>query len=797
MTLLSPLALLVGLTALVPLILHLYQRRRRTVVEFSTNRFFTAAIIRSQRRLRLRRLLLLLLRVATCVFLAFALARPIMSLAGFGGREGTRDVVLLLDDSLSMQARYARTGDTGDGRRTRFELARQAALEVLAELTAGDRAAVITFTGREFGNVTRSGLELSEDLLQLAGQVEQLQPTFAAGDAHTALGRAAKLFQDPAPRNRLLLVLSDLQAGDWRQMDWPQPVHPISVGLVPMTPAGSRCHTWDNVVADQVELSQGTAVVGQPSLLRVRLVNYRAETTPAELILDVDGTERLRRPIELPGESPHVERIPLEFERPGTRRLKLEVHCRDGLAADNTLYATVRVNPQLPVLLVDGEREAGRGRSAAFFLRAALRAVSAEGDAIQVETIRPEELSATTLNGQRVVILSAVRRLSVAQLEELERFVQAGAGLAIVLGEYTDRVFYNEVMGAATRPLGGLLPAELQTLVEANVAAGPRTGRGPDDGYPPESYQEVLEPLHILNADLDHPVLQRFKGTLRSALAGVSVYRVYATRPRAGWVLAALDRDLPLLVERSYGRGRVLLCTTAAHPRWTNVPLRRLFVPLCSRTVSYLAGGGSGWDGHGERVVGEDLELLRGGWDVSRPVYFERPDGTRDRATVKVVEADPVAYVPAEKVKRPGFYRLESSPDEPRASARAATATGEMRGTAQSLAVNVPRRESSPDVLDLAVAEKLAGNWRLHVIDDVAAGPRENVAAGPRTGRGPGEERPSRQQGSLLSAGWLSRGVWDTLLWTVFVFVLAEPIIANQIIRFRRAARQMQKRRAA
>jgi len=736
MTLLSPLALLVGLTALVPLILHLYQRRRRTVVEFSTNRFFTAAIIRSQRRLRLRRLLLLLLRVATCVLLALALARPIMSLAGFGGGEGTRDVVLLLDDSLSMQARYARTGDTADGSRTRFELARQAALEVLAELSAGDRAAVITFTGREFGNVTRSGLELSEDLLQLAGQVEQLQPTFAAGDAHTALGRAARLFQDPAPRNRLLLVLSDLQAGDWRQMEWPQPVHPISVGLA--------------------------AVVGQPSLLRVRLVNYRAETTPAELILDVDGTERLRRPIELGGESPQVERIPLEFERPGTRRLKLEVHCRDGLAADNTLYATVRVNPQLPVLLVDGEREAGRGRSVAFFLRAALRAVSAEGDAIQVETIRPEELSAATLNGQRVVILSAVRRLSVAQLEELERFVQAGAGLAIVLGEYTDRVFYNEVMGAATRPLGGLLPAELQTLVEA---------------------QETVEPLHILNADLDHPVLQRFKGTLRSALAGVSVYRVYATRPRAGWVLAALDRDLPLLVERSYGRGRVLLCTTGTHPRWTNLPLRRVFVPLCSRTVSYLAGGGSGWEGQAGRVVGEDLELLRGGWDVSRPVYFERPDGARGRAMVKVVEADPVAYVPASEVNRPGFYALQG---------RVASGAGGERRTGQTpvpraLAVNLPRRESSPDVLDVGVAEKLAGNWRLHVIDD--------AAAEPRTGRD--DPSAARQHGSLLSAGWLSRGVWDTLLWTVFAFVLAEPIIANQIIRFRRAARQMHKRRAA
>jgi hypothetical protein len=295
--------------------------------------------------------------------------------------------------------------------------------------------------------------------------------------------------------------------------------------------------------------------------------------------------------------------------------------------------------------------------------------------------------------------------------------------------------------------------------------------------------QETVEPLHILNADLDHPVLQRFKGTLRSALAGVSVYRAYATRPRAGWVLAALDGDLPLLVERSYGRGRVLLCTTGTHPRWTNLPLRRVFVPLCSRMVSYLAGGGSGREGPAGRVVGEDLELLRGGWDVSRPVYFERPDGARSRAAVRVVEADPVAYVPASEVNRAGFYALQSSVASGDGGERHAGQTPVPR----ALAVNLPRRESSPDVLDVGVAEKLAGNWRLHVIDD--------VEAGPRTGRD--GQSDARQRGSLLSAGWLSRGVWDTLLWTVFVFVLAEPILANQIIRFRRAARGMQKRRAA
>jgi len=742
MTLLAPLALLVGLTALVPLILHLYQRRQRSVIEFSTNRFFTTAIIRSQRRLRLRRLLLLLLRVATCILLALALARPLTTLAGFGGKAGTRDVVILLDDSHSMQA----ARDVRVAEDTSFERARGLALAALRELGAGDRAAVVTFTGRTIGNLTRSGLELSEDLLRLGNELERFQPTFAAGDAHAALTQAAKLLQDSTPRNRLVLVLSDMQASDWRQTEWPQSMHAVSVALVRTGARAEVGDSWNNVVVDQMTLNQAAAAVGQPNLLRVRLLNYRADQTPVELVLDVDGQERLRRPIDLPGTSPHIEQIPLTFDHPGEHQLKLHLAGPDVLPADNTLYSVVRVNPQLPVLLVDGYTGAQPSRSAAAFLRAALHAVSDKDDALQVDTIRPEVLTAPMLADYRTVILSEVDQLSVAQLQGLERFVQDGGGLAIFPGAYADRSFYNDLMGSATRPLGGLLPAEIGGLLDAG---------------------EMIEPLHILSADVDHPILQRFRGTLRSALAGIAVYRAYELMPRDAWTLAALDRGRPLLVERSYGAGRVLLCAAAAHPTWTNLPLRRAFVPLCSQLVSHLAAGAADSSPPG-LAVGNDLELLRGGWNVEQPVYVCGPDGGRIRAAVRVVGAEPVAYVPAAEVQRPGFYRMEADGPEPR----------EDRRTARRLAVNVPRQESSPELLDVAVAERLAGNWQLHLIDA-----DELSDADGRT--------------TLVAGGWLSRGIWDALLWTVFVLVLAEPLIANRILWRRRSAGEKRARRAA
>jgi hypothetical protein len=763
MTLLSPLALLFGLAAIVPLILHLYQRRRRSVIEFSTNRFFTAEIIRSQRRLRLRRLLLLLLRVGACVLLGLALARPIISLAGVG-RAGNRDVVILLDDSLSMQA--AEGGDRGiEGSReqgtiaggdTQFDHARRLAIGVLNELSSGDRAAVITLTGRTLGHRTRvdpsapgapaTGLELTGDLLGLAGELEKLPPTAAAGDARTALSRAAALLSQSGPRHPWLLVLTDLQETDWRQADWPQPPHTVGVALVRLRPP-----TQDNVVADQMVLSQGTTVVGQPNLLRVRLVNYRPATTPVVMVLTVDGREQVRRPLELPGGSPHVERIPLVFDEAGEHRLKLSVEVNDALPADNTLFAAVTVNPLLSVLLVDGQAAAGPRQSAAFYTRAALRVTSRTGQSVQADVVPPTDLPGVTLDSYRVVVLSAVRDLPLAQVERLEQFVQAGGGLAIFLGADADRDFYNELMGGPSRPLGGLLPAEVRGLRE--TAGGER-------------------PLYLAEADLSHPMLQRFKDNLRGALAGINVYRAHAVVPRDAWVVATLDQQLPLIVERTYGRGKVILFTTAPEPRSTNLPLRRSFLPLMTQMVSYLAGGGAGDADHN---VGEQLMLLRGGWDASQPLYVVRPDGGRVLAAVQVVGAEPQAALPADAVDQPGFYQLES----PSSAGPQRPASGHT-----VLAVNTPRRESVPHVIAPAELEKPAGKWRLRVVD--ATGLTGDAVRG--------------EQGvltTLMTSGPAGRGIWDALLWTVLILVLVEPLIANRIRGARAADAATSARRAA
>jgi hypothetical protein len=721
MTLLSPLALLLGLAALVPLVLHLRQQRKRTVVTFSTNRFFTQAVIRSQRRMRLQRLLLLLLRIAACLLLALALSRPLMDYAGIGaGHAGRRDLVILLDDSLSMRATPSLSSSTS---RSTFDRARELAIDTLSHLSDGDRAAVVTFTGKSLGQQSNAGIEISPSPANIAAQLRDLTPSFASGDAHQALTRASELLASSGSRDPVVLVLSDSQSSDWREASWPQPASPVPMLFASLTPP-----TRDNVSIQDVTLGSSSQIAGQPGLLRARFVNHRSAPSEGELVLRVDDQEVLRRPVQLSGDSPRVEQLPLTLEKPGSHRLSVELLSPDALPVDNLFYACVTVHPRLPVLIIDGSVEASR-QPGSFFLRMATVASSDTGPT-QPDVVRASDLSSVRLDAYRVILMSEVTSLPLQEVERLEQFVRDGGGLAIFPGEGADLSFYNQTLGSTTRPLQGLMPAELRSIVTGSTDA----------------------PLRVLEAELDHPVLQRFKGTMRGALGGVSIERAFVlSMPTGrGQVLAAMDRGMPWLCERAYGRGRVLLLATPTQPLWTNLPLRRVFIPLLSRMVGYLAGGETVST---TRQAGQEVTLARGGWDFDKPVEVERPDSSVVRAVVRASGGQPTAYLAAESTGQPGYYTIRWP-----GSADVSASSGGLPG---AVAVNVPRSESMPMTLDQSVALSQAGRWRVSFLDLSQDSSRDSTLW------------------AALDEARAGRGVWDALLWVVLMLLLLEPVLAN------------------
>jgi hypothetical protein len=168
-----------------------------------------------------------------------------------------------------------------------------------------------------------------------------------------------------------------------------------------------------------------------------------------------------------------------------------------------------------------------------------------------------------------VVILANVPVPAWAALRELERFVSEGGGMLITLGSLTPAEQYDQAM---YRESYGLLPAELHA-----------------------GSSESARPVTLGNIDTSHPVFSFMRG--RPDLASsASVTRFMAASPGRGEArtLASYSSGEPFLIERIFGRGRVLLMTTTVDADWNALPLSSSYLPMMQSIVRYLARGSPG-----------------------------------------------------------------------------------------------------------------------------------------------------------------------------------------------------------
>ncbi len=110
----------------IPLVIHLLNRSRFKVVDWGAMQLLEAALQVNSKRIQWQAWLLLLMRCLIPILLAIGLARPVLTSWRTAGAGGNRSIVLLIDNSLSMQARDAQ-------QTSQFERAVAQASKIIAE----------------------------------------------------------------------------------------------------------------------------------------------------------------------------------------------------------------------------------------------------------------------------------------------------------------------------------------------------------------------------------------------------------------------------------------------------------------------------------------------------------------------------------------------------------------------------------------------------------------------------------------------------------------------------------------
>lgn len=611
------------MTAAIPVIIHLLNRRRIRKIKFSSLEFLTELARRRMRKINLRRILILALRTAAVILIVMAFGRPTLRGASFllPGK-APKNVIVCLDASYSMGV------DKRQG--TAFTAAKEIASTIVDEAGKHDAINLVLFSDRadvQFEQGTRN----KSLILNAIGKAELTSET-------TSIRRAVDEAYD-------LVDASDLSGGE---------IYVVSDFRyhVDSTLAGQRIgrrdvrvffvpvydDAIDNVSIDHVMVPRKLLRPGEVIRVDVAVTNHSLQT-PASfpLELSVDGSRMAEKVVNLaPGASATMT-FPISFTEWGSYRCRVSKNL-DRLPVDDDRYFLLEVSRSVPVTVIRGRRvlddgargrpAGGLGRAAGFFyVEKALNPRSAGEGEFSVRTIDEQDITAEALPGRGVVVWVNPQRLQSKRQALLERYVRRGGGLMIFLGNGDRQLMQDE---------------RFQEFVGMR-AATERTNQT-KTGY--TSFQQ------------DHPVFSIFNEEELELLTRTRVNRYVAARgvpPDS--VLAYVAGGDPALWECARGKGRILVFAAAPDLESGDVPLSPMFLPLIHTSVSYLASAGGAhrqqenpagrqllFDAPQSALASSQLVIRDPDNQPLRPVVFETPQGDR--------------RVILERPHKPGFFRL-------------------------------------------------------------------------------------------------------------------------------------------
>jgi hypothetical protein len=615
-----------------------------------------------------------------------------------------------------------------EGGVTLFRRAQEAASTVLRALAPDDTVSLVLAGRRAGGPEVVFPEPLAEHVeVQRAIDRATVQPL---GTDLTGAVRAAEEVvagSRTAGRSAMIVVFSDMQESGWDlpprdtiRSDATDTAF-VFVAIKPARPPANRAVTAVRYAATRPR-------VGVPFAIRP-LVSLGNEGGDVDVHLVVGGARVAEQKAEhLPGGRWAAPRFYHTFREGGWHAGYVEVE-DSHLPFDNRRYFALEVpttTATVAVLAVNGSPSAVPHLDELFFLRLALTAApEGQKEPFQLRAVGPAEVAGTDLAGFPLVVLANVEKLSDEAVEKLEGYVAGGGKLLVFLGDRVNPTFYNDALAGANRRHGGLLPARLGAIRDRQ--------KGDPAGF-------------ISAVNYEHRALAAFGEPKLGSLLGPSLtFGAWPVTAPPSNVLMKSSKGLPLLCEKAFGKGQVLLFTSTCDRDWSDFPIRPAFLLWSRFLAEYLTQAPLSLQAG--NATGDAVRLEAPASDKG-PLWVRKPSG--EKVIVPRASDGSGAYEFTDTLT-PGVYTVLRSDQETRVGL---------------FAVNVENVESDLTYLD---DERDAEEVVAEIQARLGQPPLVNYVADPAA---LGE--PAR------GGGWSVR-LWDVVLVVVLLIGLSEPWLANRI----------------
>jgi hypothetical protein len=524
LTFLNSVIFTLAFAALIPLLIHLFNRQKRIKKSFSSVRFLKTLEKQKLNRINIYQYLLIIIRTLIIGSLIFVFARPVLvSDSDFGAAGARTTAVIILDNGISMQ--YFGQGGM------RFDRAIAQVPHILDLFNYSDQ--VFILPTQQMTAIPADSFEINS--LGIGYLPNQWQDIF---------NNTFKLFEEYPNYNQELYILTD-------NIDFPQQ------HLQSRISNNTRAYiiqlgdqTFNNISIDTLAFINELFEPSQNISLAISLTNHwYNKVEDIETHLYINGRRESYNQTSIDPNTLQNIQIAFKPEEYGLIEGFLEIS-DDALDADNRYYFNLSIPEKINILYVE--------KSPSLFMRSVLKTIG-ENLNLEIQYALYEQFALYNLENYDKIFLANVSTLESPIVNRLQEYVQNGGKMILMPGDNSTPTFINRLLKQ--------LDSKLRVLDFISVQGG--------DSYFGLNNESLMS--HTLTRDLFINVDTKLN---------TPVFYKYFKIDRGENVLIELSNGDPLIVLEKVQNGYILFLTSYIEEEWTNLQFKGLFVPLFTRLLS-------------------------------------------------------------------------------------------------------------------------------------------------------------------------------------------------------------------
>lgn len=606
--------------ALIPLIIHLFSKRKVKVIEFSSVKHLKMMQKRQVRKLKIKQLLLLLLRMLIIFLAVLAFARPTTDKGSFGSHASV-SAVILFDNSVSMN-RYITDGNL-------YDIAKKRTEDLLDNFGESDEILFLPIADVSVQNADFmfSSASTVRELL------EKTEVGYVQGDLQKGISNAVNKLRNAQNLNKEIYIITDYQRN-----------------LLPDSSLAIDSSILVNFVELPLEENENCGIVsvdfggqliipGHDFTIK-GLIKNQGSVRKSDMIasLVIDGNRIAQTEFEIAAESETEVLFTRSVSTSGFHSGYIEIS-DDKFVADNRFYFSFRIPERFNLLIIDSDNTGE-------ILKLALSPSIDINSYWSTKIARANNLSGINFWDYDVLFLTGAPKLENTYMQRVRSFLSQGRAVFITYDGQTDSKYFNDTYSELT----GVTIDEPARLDFSRA------------GY-----------YSLLSINRNHPVFSVFdyRGDNLPELKFYTLPKVSTASGAESIMLFTGDR--PALVENEYKSGKVLTFTGPISPSYSDITANSFFVPMLSRIAEYLASDISEFDF--ESYCAQNVNrVLPDNLSTSGPLTFLTPDSVEynilpedegTRIVAKIPSADiPGAYTILSGLKEIDKFSLNLNPAE-------------------------------------------------------------------------------------------------------------------------------------